>query len=680
MGAFHLIVHNPFGSYGKGTHISDAAEIQSVLDGPHSCNVLRIPAIEAPAPVEPTGAAAEHGQRNFGMTIFTLGTTNTAALTVPGAYVAIVPPQITYINGVPTGVLGLVGSAAWGPVGAPTTVGTYGEYVSNFGTLQPRRYDLGTAVAVAVQQGCNNIVCVRVTDGTDVAATYGLAYVSPNYGALLTSRYTGSYGNSIGILVGPGSAANSSKVTLTSPGNTPEIFDNIGSAGTTFWANMVAAINQGNNVRGPSQLVVATLGLNTSAPVPSILPTASQTLAGGADGAGGVNKALLLGTDGNARTGMYALRGAGCSVGLLVDCADSTSWPTQVTFALSEGIYMIDSGPSGDTIANAVSTKSSTGIDTYAMKILFGDWVYWLDTTNGGQTRLISPASFSAGIVANLSPEQSSLNKQVQAIVGTQKSHTNTVYSQADLAQLAAGGIDVIANPAPGGPYFAPVIGRNASSNAVIHGDNYTRLTNFIATTINTWMGQVVGLLQNPTTRRQAFTLLDQFLLQPVAAGRHRQCRWDTAVWHRARRQQQPGVTRGIGLHAGECPGAVSECRRIHACRDRGRSECADHAPGRRAGADGVREASNADQQSERWPRRRARCRGPAERGDPRLGDAHRLQFPPAHPSAAVDCARWHQQLCGGAAGVGHDFHDRSVELGRRRLLCDGGGRLFYRF
>jgi phage tail sheath protein FI len=124
---------------------------------------------------------------------------------------------------------------------------------------------------------------------------------------------------------------------------------------------------------------------------------------------------------------------------------------------------------------------------------------------------LISPTAFSAGLLANLSPEQSSLNKQIQAIVGTQKTASNTQYSQADLQQLAAAGIDVIANPAPGGAYFAPVIGRNASSNAVIHGDNYTRLTNFIASTINAWMGQVVGLLQTPTTRRQAFTMLDQF-------------------------------------------------------------------------------------------------------------------------------------------------------------------------
>jgi hypothetical protein len=445
------------------------------------------------------------------MTIFTLGTTNTAALTVPGNYVAIVPPQITYINGVATGILGLVGTAAWGPVGSPTTVGTYAEYVTYFGTLRARRYDIGTAVAVAVQQGCSDIVCVRVTDGSDTAATYALAYSAPSYGALLTSKYTGSYGNAIGIIMGSGSAAGSTRLTLTSPGSAPEIFDNISGTGAAFWNNLVSVVNTGSGSRGPSQLVVATLGANTGAAIPTYAATANQTLSGGTDGASGVGTSQLLGTDGPARTGMYALRNAGCSVAVLVDCADNTSWSTQVAFALSEGVYMVDSGPAGESISNATNVKASSGIDTYAMKILYGDWIYWLDTTNNGQTRLISPTSFSAGLLANLSPEQSSLNKQVQAIVGTQKSFTNSVYSQADLALLATAGIDVIANPAPGGSYFAPVIGRNASSSAVIHGDNYTRLTNFIAKTINAWMGQVVGLLQNPTTRRQAFTLLDQF-------------------------------------------------------------------------------------------------------------------------------------------------------------------------
>ncbi|MGC7974568.1 phage tail protein, partial [Salmonella enterica] len=72
---------------------------------------------------------------------------------------------------------------------------------------------------------------------------------------------------------------------------------------------------------------------------------------------------------------------------------------------------MIGVGPAGDTIANAVSAKATAGIDSYAMKLLFGDWVYWTDSVNN-VTRLVSPQGFVAGCLANLSPEQSSLNKQ----------------------------------------------------------------------------------------------------------------------------------------------------------------------------------------------------------------------------------------------------------------------------
>ncbi|MDV6321404.1 hypothetical protein, partial [Chromohalobacter sp. HP20-39] len=84
------------------------------------------------------------------------------------------------------------------------------------------------------------------------------------------------------------------------------------------------------------------------------------------------------------------------SVAMLADCSDSTTWATQVTFGLSEGIYMIGVGPAGDTISNATSTKATAGIDSYAFKLLFGDWVYWLDTVNG-VTRLVSPQAFVAG-------------------------------------------------------------------------------------------------------------------------------------------------------------------------------------------------------------------------------------------------------------------------------------------
>src|SRR3984957_11768204 len=99
------------------------------------------------------------------------GALNTTALIVPNAYIQIVPPQTNYFNGLPTNILGVVGTAPWGPVNQPVTIGSMQGYAQKFGAIQNRKYDLGTHVATAVQQGANNFRCVRVTDGTDTAAS-----------------------------------------------------------------------------------------------------------------------------------------------------------------------------------------------------------------------------------------------------------------------------------------------------------------------------------------------------------------------------------------------------------------------------------------------------------------------------------------------------------------------------
>jgi hypothetical protein len=84
----------------------------------------------------------------------------------------------------------------------------------------------------------------------------------------------------------------------------------------------------------------------------------------------------------------------------------------------------------------------------------------------------------------------------MQGIVGTQKSISNQQYATADLQSLGIAGIDVIANPVPGGAYFGARFGHNSSSNPLTNGDNYTRMTNYIAGTLNAGMGKFVGLPQ----------------------------------------------------------------------------------------------------------------------------------------------------------------------------------------
>jgi uncharacterized protein len=439
------------------------------------------------------------------MPVVQQGSINTTALIVPDLYVQIVPPSVTLLNGLPTNILGIVGTATWGPVNAPTIVGNMAQYAQQFGAIQARKYDMGTAVAAAVLQGANNFKCVRVTDGTDVAASI----VVQTSCITFTSKYTGTLGNSATVTIAAGSQANTSKVMVTMPNMVPEVFDNIGSGLTAnaLWVAIANAINNGiSGLRGPSQFIVATAGVGTAAPT-----LTSYTLTGGTDGATTITGSVLVGVDTVPRKGMYALRNTFTSIAMLADCDDTTTFTNQVAFGLSEGIYMVGVTPAGDAISTAVTNKASAGIDSYAFKYLFGDWVYFNDTVNN-QIRLISPQGFVAGRLANLSPEQSSLNKPLYGIVGTQKSYQNQTYSGAELQSLGLAGIDVITNPIPAGSMFGVRFGHNSSSNAVTNGDNYTRMTNYIAYTLNAGMGLFIGQLQSATVRRNAAATISSFL------------------------------------------------------------------------------------------------------------------------------------------------------------------------
>lgn len=444
------------------------------------------------------------------MTIYQYGTLNTTALVVPDLSVQIVPPQTTLLNGVPTNIVGVVGTASYGPVNTPTICAGVQDYSKLFGPIQARTFDAGTPIATASVQGANNFRVVRVTDGTDLAATLVLL----SNCLTLTARYTGSFGNTIITQIASGTAANSFKLIVTLPGAQPEVFDNIVGSGNALWVAMANAVNNGlSPLRGASQIVTATAGVGTTAPTLN----SSANLTGGTDGASGVTATTLIGVDvAGARTGIYALRGQGCSLGVIADLTAYANWTTVAALGLSEGIYFIVSGPAGETIASATANKTSAGLDSYAVKLMLGDFCYWNDPVNG-YTRLVSPCGFAAGRLANLSPEQSSLNKPVYGIAGTQKgglpgSGQLQTYSSAELGALGSAAIDVISNPQPGGNFYGCRFGHNSSSSAVIHGDNYTRLTNYIAATLNAGMGQFVGALINSTLFGQVKATQTAFL------------------------------------------------------------------------------------------------------------------------------------------------------------------------
>lgn len=443
------------------------------------------------------------------MPTFVDGQQNLSALQVPGVYLGIVTPR-PFMNGVPTNMVGIVGAASWGPVNAPFAFSGPDTCATVYGTPQARKYDLPTFVWVAALMGSAiGFYGVRVTDGTDVAATGAVQANCLN----LTAKYSGTLGNSIKFQLSVGSAPNSYMAIVSMPGRQPEQFNNITGSGATLWANVAAAINNGNATRNASDIIVATVGAGTAAPTLG----APVTLSGGTDGSTGVTDTTLLGSDAAPRTGMYALRHTQIDGFALCDHTTSSHWPTIDAYALSENALACQVAASGQTIAQVKAAKIAAGLDSPWTWLSGGDYPTFFDTVNG-YARMVSPAAYMLGWIGNASPEQSPLNKQLSGINATQKSLAQQTYSDAELADAVMAGIEVIVGPpvTPGGNYFTFIVGRNASSNTAANGVEWTRVTNFIARSLqNKAAGAIVGRLQsnrpNDRAREDAKSLVDGF-------------------------------------------------------------------------------------------------------------------------------------------------------------------------
>ncbi|WP_439398709.1 hypothetical protein ACRQ5Q_15140 [Bradyrhizobium sp. PMVTL-01] len=564
------------------------------------------------------------------MPVFLDGQQNLAALTVPGVYGDIILPT-PFIAGTPTNIEGLVGVASWGPLNALIPLSKPTDAAVLIGPPQVRNYDISSYVSAASQVGgAIGFYAVRVSDGTDVAATANIQ----SSALTLTGKYTGTLGNGITYSLQYGSLANSYLAIVAFPGFVPEQFNNVvgptpasasytftgqptandtitiagsavtfvasgatglqvnlganlaatlsnlltflqgssdtglvkcvyslsgsvltvtanqtqgtgtnagtggnaltvaktstnitvsgatltGGTGTwqTFWTNLANVINNGNAVRGASQCVIATAGVSTVVPVVGV----TTQLSGGTDGASGVTDATLMGQDIVPRKGMYALRNSNCDSFTLCDLSTTSYYAAIASFGLSETMLPIQATVKGDSIANALATRINSGVDTPWMWLLLGDWPSFYDSYNG-LSRLISPAAFGIGIVGNLSPQQSPLNKPLQGVSCTQRATLGQTYSDTELSQINTGGIDTILPPnsSPGGYYYSFATGRNASSNTAANGVEYTRMTNFLiraaqSKAAGSFIGKLQSIQPNDQTRAQAKALFDGFSAQ----------------------------------------------------------------------------------------------------------------------------------------------------------------------
>jgi hypothetical protein len=543
------------------------------------------------------------------------GSINLAALQDPDLYVQVLTPP-PFLRGVPTDVVGMVGSASWGPVNQPALCGSGQDAVLAFGPMSSvsllDQFDLATDMYLALGQASSQATLsawgVRVSDGTDTAAsvavpgaasaissiatiagsltvgdqlqmiatstalagspitvfyttktadtptlmaaglaaainnnptlnaagvfavpaaaivtTYWPAALSPTIvwtknvtggvtetitlttgsttttGGTLTGLFTGTLGAQIrGIITTSANGANLYNVTITGFQGTAEVFPNL--SGTNFWRNLQLALSQGvTGFRGPSNWARLT-GINAGVGLPTV---GTYALAGGSDGRAGVTTSLLLGSSTSTpRTGVWTLVNCNPAPGIvwLVGCTDPNAVAIMDSFALSAGASALFPFPTGTSTTAAVSAISNDGIGGPEF-IYVKDSIYFLDTVNN-QRRLVLPTPVLGGFWATLAPQNSPLNKQVQLVLGTERSDpvNGTIpYSPTEIGQLNIAGIMFVSNPCPGGAFWGVRTGASTSPSPATAPVEYWRLTMFIARTIAGagGLGQYVGQLQS---------------------------------------------------------------------------------------------------------------------------------------------------------------------------------------
>lgn len=451
--------------------------------------------------------------------ILPAGSLNPNSTIAPGVYILEKLPT-SPVTGVETDTILCVGTASGGPVNFPVTIGSLQEQVATFGNPSTSAFDLGTPVMAAASLGASSFLCVRVTDGTDLKATVDVhdTTLTPVEGMVLTAKYSGTIGNTINVTVSEGTnstiALPTFKVTIYLPtGNgssVPEIYDNIGGSGAALWQNMVNAINMGQGgFTAPSELVTAAIGTATNPPALD-----DYVLAGGTNGNSGVTAATLIGSDTLPLTGMYSASGADFSLMVLSGVTDASTFIAQADFCANQGAYAMLARPLGESYVDGIAAKKTIGLVSYATKFLVGEtWVKINDSFNNVQ-RYVPQQGIVAGLLSLLQPQDSGLNKVINSsiLVSTYFSDQNKRYTNADIVAILQNGLDTIANPSPGGNYWALQTGKNTSNNILASGDNFTRLTNFLAGSLQNSLGVYIGQLQNDTQRRSAKTALNSFL------------------------------------------------------------------------------------------------------------------------------------------------------------------------
>jgi hypothetical protein len=282
------------------------------------------------------------------------------------------PPSVT---GVPTGVAILVGQFERGAPGLQS-VGSTGQLFERYGN------NLSYSGLVALQNkkfGLLNVI--RVVSSSAAAATHTFPNATPASAITFTALWSGAYGNNIQITIAAGSIAGKKYIVHdANPGAVwpDEVYDNV----------QIASISVNNNPFANSNLITATVVLNTSEPA-----NASATnLSSGSDGS-------VADTD--YQTAINASQVSGAGNILFLDAYNTTrnGYLKTSMAATTDKMCVLDYGSD--------ASVSSAIIDVASYRDTDGRIIYCYPygyTSIAGVSTLVSLASFYAAALSQMAP------------------------------------------------------------------------------------------------------------------------------------------------------------------------------------------------------------------------------------------------------------------------------------
>lgn len=137
-----------------------------------------------------------------------------AEMIIPGTYIDVRAEGLISAGGVATGIVGVIGTASSGPVGAPITLSGYAQARELFGAPDSfaipadgsHPLTLTRALQYIYGNGASTVVAVRVASPRQAAAAYALKDSDGNTVVTLQAVTPGSWGNDIQVSVDPAKA------------------------------------------------------------------------------------------------------------------------------------------------------------------------------------------------------------------------------------------------------------------------------------------------------------------------------------------------------------------------------------------------------------------------------------------------------------------------------------------